>query len=98
MFGNLDVFLVRDLRFSTQQRDEILRTIQHRLAGSVARELHTSPDCTIQEIICFYFVDAYKRLSEHSLKTRICGFFPRWLNRCEVELSKLFSRRLDSLR
>ena len=73
-----DVFLVRDLGFSTLQKEEILRTIEHRLEGSTAHELHTQPDCTVQEIICFYFVDAYKRLSRHSLKTRICGFLSRW--------------------
>lgn len=73
-----DVFLVRDLGFSTQQKEEILRTVELRLAGSAASELHAQPDCTIQEIICFYFVDAYKRLSRHSLKRRIGGFLSRW--------------------
>jgi hypothetical protein len=70
---------VRDLGFSIQQKEEILRTIEQRLEGSVKRELHTQPDCTIQEIICFHFVDAYKRLSKPSLKMRVFGFLSNWL-------------------
>ena len=88
---NTDLFLARDLGFSTRQKQEILQTIEHRLEGSVARELHLQPDCTIQEIICFHFVDVYRRLSRHSLKTRTCGFLNRWLKQCERELTRLWN-------
>jgi hypothetical protein len=88
---NTDVFLARDLGFSPQQKDEILRTIEHRLEGSVARELHTKPDCTIEEIICFHFVDEYKRLSRRSWRARIRGFLSRWFKTVRIELTRYFN-------
>jgi hypothetical protein len=88
---NTDVFLRRDLGFSARQKEEILQTIEHRLEGSVARELHLQPDCTIEEIICFHFVDAYKRLSRHSLRAGIRGFLSRWFKAARIELTSFFN-------
>jgi hypothetical protein len=87
---NTDVFLRRDLGFSARQKEEILQTIEHRLEGSVARELHLQPDCTIEEIICFHFVNAYKRLSRHSLRARVREFLSRWVNAARIELTGFF--------
>jgi hypothetical protein len=75
---NTDVFLVRDLGFTPQQKHEALRSIERRLEGSKPRVLLAQPDCTIEEIICFHFVDAYKRLSRHSLRKRVCEFLSKW--------------------
>jgi hypothetical protein len=88
---NTDLFLARDLGFSTRQKEEILETIEHRLEGSVARELHRQPDCTIQEIICFHFVDAYRRLSRHSLKTRTGEFLNRPVKAVQTKLARFFN-------
>jgi hypothetical protein len=87
---NTDLFLTRDLGFSARQKEEILQTIEHRLAGSVARELHIQPDCTIEEIICFHFVDVYKRLSRHSIRARIRAFLSRWSKTARIELTGFF--------
>lgn len=62
---------------SARQKEEILQAIEHRLKGSVARELHRQHDCTIDEIICFHFVDAYRRLSRNSVRTQIRSFLSR---------------------
>ncbi len=87
---NTDVFLGRDLGFTARQKEEILQAIEHRLEGAVARDLHRQPDCTIEEIICFHFVDAYKRLSRHSLRARIRGFLSRWFRAARLELTRFF--------
>jgi hypothetical protein len=87
---NTNVFLGRDLGFSARQKEEILHTIEHRLEGSAARRLHLQPDCTIEEIICFHFVDGYKRLSRHSLRARVRGFLSRWFRAARMELTRFF--------
>lgn len=87
---NTDVFLGRDLGFSARQKEEILQAIEHRLQGSFARGLHLKPDCSIEEIICFHFVDEYKRLSRHSLRARVRGFLSRRFRAARIELIRFF--------
>lgn len=87
---NTDVFLRRDLGFTARQKEEILQTIEHRLEGSVARELHLQPDCSIEEIICFHFVDEYKRLSRRSWRSRVRAFLARWFKAVRIELTRFF--------